>query len=121
MSCIVPPLPTAMVALTRSLPQSLPHPKRARYFPPDQDYNTLGAGPASHAYYFEDGDLVLGVEDLFFKIHSRRLAAQSNVFADMLNMPQPIVVESVDGCPFVRLSDSAKDWIVVLEYIYDHT
>jgi hypothetical protein len=27
--------------------------------------------------------------------------------------------ESVDGCPLVRLDDKVKDWLVVLEAIYD--
>lgn len=103
----------------RNPPPYAPPSKRARYFPPDQDYASLAAGPASHAYWFEDGDLVIGGDDLFFRIHSRRLAACSGVFADVLLTPKAIAMESVDGCPFVRLADSAKDWLITLEFIYD--
>jgi len=44
----------------------------------------------------------------------------SVVFADMLELPQPSDVESMHGCPLVTLSqDSAKDWLVVLRWLYE--
>ena len=104
----IPPLPCPVS-------QMFSLPKKQRY----RDLDTLAPGPASHPYWFEDGDLVLGVEDVFFKIHSKRLGGCSGVFGDMLEAPRPMVIESVDGCPLVRLEDGVKDWMTTLEFMYD--
>jgi len=55
---------------------------------------------------------VLLAEATAFKLHRTRLAAQSNVFADMFPIPQPPATsqsESLDGCPMVTLQDAARD------------
>ncbi|KAF9481107.1 hypothetical protein BDN70DRAFT_876709 [Pholiota conissans] len=39
-------------------------------------------------YYREDGDAVIRVENVLFKIHRYLLVRDSSVFADMFNMPQ---------------------------------
>lgn len=71
-------------------------------------------------YWFKDGDFVLRVENFTFKVHHDRLSC-SEIFMDMLAIPQPINAESVDGCAFVELPDSPADWMVVLEWIYTPT
>lgn len=72
----------------------------------------------SPSFWFHDGDIVLGVEQHLFKVHQSRLKC-SVIFSDMLEIPQPEVVEGVDGKPFVQLADSAQDWHVALRWMYD--
>ncbi|OAX30658.1 hypothetical protein K503DRAFT_728220 [Rhizopogon vinicolor AM-OR11-026] len=70
-------------------------------------------------FWFYDGDIIIGVEGQSWKIHRSKLMC-SVVFADMLELPQPSDVESMHGCPLVTLSqDSAKDWLVVLRWLYE--
>ena len=113
--------------------------------PPESPIQSLPPGPAAHSYWFEDGDLVLGVENVFLRVHGERLSRCSKAFATLVaeiksfkkrclrvnskNTTTEIDpggddymnthYESVDGCPFVRLDDKVKDWLVVLEAIYD--
>ncbi|KAG1750421.1 uncharacterized protein EDB91DRAFT_1078460 [Suillus paluster] len=69
-------------------------------------------------FWFADGDIVIGVERQSWKIHRSKLMC-SVVFADMLELPQPVDIERMHGCPLVSLSqDSAKDWLVVLTWMY---
>ncbi|KAG9120632.1 hypothetical protein FRC07_003804, partial [Ceratobasidium sp. 392] len=44
--------------------------------------------PHDTKYYFDDGSVVLVVEDVLFKIQASRLASISEVFRDMLQLPQ---------------------------------
>ncbi|KAI6118427.1 hypothetical protein F5141DRAFT_1098580 [Pisolithus sp. B1] len=72
-------------------------------------------------FWFSDGDIVLCVEQTYFKIHRRKLLC-STVFAGMLELPQPQVVESVDRCALVTFSgDSVADWTVALRWMYDRS
>ncbi|KAF8549404.1 hypothetical protein OG21DRAFT_590866 [Imleria badia] len=72
-------------------------------------------------FWFEDGDIVLGIEDKHVKIHQSKLMG-SLVFSTMLALPQPELMESFDGCPFVKLPhDTFHDWIPVLEWMYDRS
>ncbi|KAH9919636.1 uncharacterized protein B0H18DRAFT_1027278 [Fomitopsis serialis] len=90
---------------------SLPPPKRRRF----------GGSLASYgstAFWFSDGDIVLEVEQHRFKVHGTRLQC-SEIFLDMLGMPQPKDADAVDGCPLVLLADSAQDWQVALKWMYD--
>jgi hypothetical protein len=47
------------------------------------------------------------------------LAARSSTFKDLFALPQPANYEMVDGCPFVRLTDSAEDVTAFLKAIFD--
>lgn len=82
---------------------------------------STGPGPSSHSFWLEDGDIVLGVEDVFFRIHSTRLTTHSTLFASSLNdSANGFGTEKVDGRPLIRLhGDNVKDWLVTLEAIYD--
>lgn len=76
--------------------------------------------PESTLFWFqEDGDIVLGVEDKYLKVHRTRLMG-SLVFSTMLGLPQPELTETLGDCPLVRLPhDTLHDWIPVLDWIYD--
>ncbi|KAI5120637.1 hypothetical protein M0805_009397 [Coniferiporia weirii] len=108
---------------------------------------SLSPGPTSHSIWFEDGDIVLGVHDVVFRVHAVRLIAAAGAFANLLSGPRPLPgdregsaraadeiarkvrdasgsagggAEYVDGCPFVSLEgDTPRDWVVALEAIYD--
>ncbi|KAJ7796984.1 hypothetical protein B0H14DRAFT_2390194, partial [Mycena olivaceomarginata] len=47
------------------------------------------------------------------------LARHSSVFADMFSIPLPPNEATVEGCPIVRVSDTAKDWELLLGVLYD--
>ncbi|EGN92633.1 hypothetical protein SERLA73DRAFT_190818, partial [Serpula lacrymans var. lacrymans S7.3] len=101
----------------------LPPAKRRRTDTTRSFHSQLGGLPDQTQnggeFWHDDGDIVLGVEHQFFKTHRSRLMC-SLIFADMLELPQPEVIENFDGCPLVHLaSDTAKDWQVVLGWMYD--
>jgi hypothetical protein len=67
--------------------------------------------------WFDDGSIVLQAESTQFRVHRSVLSTHSEIFRDMLAASQP--VEEVEGCPVVRLPDSAEDWTHVLRALYD--
>jgi hypothetical protein len=74
---------------------------------------------AEDLFWFQDGNIVLGVDCKYFKVHRNKLMC-SLVFATMLELPQPELVESVEGCPLVKLhEDTIYDWTTALHWMYD--
>lgn len=71
--------------------------------------------------YFDDGNIILEVQSIRFRVYRGILAASSPIFADMFSVPQPPLPaeELVDGCPVVELSDSADDWTYVLKALFE--
>ncbi|KAJ7500466.1 hypothetical protein B0H11DRAFT_782991 [Mycena galericulata] len=69
--------------------------------------------------WFPAGSLVFQAENALFRVSSGILAARSPVFKDMLAFPQPPDAEAIDGCPVVRLHDSAADVTCFLKAIFD--
>ncbi|KAJ7218778.1 hypothetical protein B0H12DRAFT_1241551 [Mycena haematopus] len=57
------------------------------------------------------GDIVLQAESTQFRVNRDVLAQQSSVFKDMFGVPLPDE-STVEGCPIVRVSDTAKDWFL---------
>ncbi|KAJ7824895.1 hypothetical protein B0H14DRAFT_3468960 [Mycena olivaceomarginata] len=53
--------------------------------------------------------LIIRTEDTIFRVSDTILAVQSTVFRDMLSLPTPAAEDTVDGCPFVLLPDTAED------------
>jgi hypothetical protein len=71
--------------------------------------------------WFDDGNIVLQAELTQFRVYRGVLAASSDIFADMLSLPQPTVKPGniiVEGCPVVVLADSADDWHHVLKALF---
>ncbi|KAI0945976.1 hypothetical protein AcV7_010076 [Taiwanofungus camphoratus] len=89
--------------------------KRRRYVSDSVSHNGT---PTATPFWFHDGDIVLEIGQHRFKIHKCRLKC-SVIFSDMLEIPQPEVVDSVDGCPLVQLADAAQDWLTALKWMYD--
>jgi hypothetical protein len=69
--------------------------------------------------WFEDDNLILRAENSLFRVSKGVLAARSSVFRDMLSFPQTEEEERIDGCPVVRLHDSAADVTCFLRAIFD--
>ncbi|KAF7351396.1 hypothetical protein MSAN_01571300 [Mycena sanguinolenta] len=66
------------------------------------------------------GDIILQAESTQFRVNRDILAQQSSVFKDMFGVPLPADEPTVEGCPIVRVSDTAKDWEHLLELLYYH-
>ncbi|KAF8590839.1 hypothetical protein K439DRAFT_1167305 [Ramaria rubella] len=77
----------------------------------------------SDAFYFEDGNLVVIVEEVAFRLHRGLLARHSPVFRDMSALPNSSTGLGdgfFDGCPVVRLQDRVTDVVELLRCLYDH-
>ncbi|KAJ7756571.1 hypothetical protein B0H16DRAFT_1538427 [Mycena metata] len=70
--------------------------------------------------WFLDATLVLQAENRLFRVFPGILGAKSPVFQDMLAFPQPENGEMFDGCPLVRVSDSAVDMTFFLKAIFHY-
>lgn len=70
-------------------------------------------------YWFEDGNTVLLVGDIAFRVHRGILSRNSPVFRDLFKVPQEATQEKMDGCPVVRLSDHGAEVAALLGILYD--
>ena len=69
--------------------------------------------------WFEDGTIILEAEDSQFKVFKGVLAANSTVFNDMLVVgSNPANNEMVEGCPVVRVYDTALDMMHFLKALH---
>ncbi|KAJ6571179.1 hypothetical protein B0H19DRAFT_936860 [Mycena capillaripes] len=59
--------------------------------------------------WFQDCGLIIQAETTLFRVSRDFLGMRSCVFRDMLSMPPPADADTMEGCPFVRLPDSAQD------------
>jgi hypothetical protein len=71
--------------------------------------------------WFPTDNLVIRAGNKIFRVSGAILAARSTVFRDMIAFPQPAngYIEQIDGCPVVRLPDSAEHVEVFLRAIFD--
>ncbi|KAJ7041874.1 hypothetical protein C8F04DRAFT_994138 [Mycena alexandri] len=69
--------------------------------------------------WFFDGGLVVQAEQSLYRVSGGILAARSPVFKDMLSFTQPSDSETIDGCPVVKLHDSAADVTCFFRAIFD--
>ena len=70
---------------------------------------------------FEDGNIILATEHVYFCVHKSILSMNSPVWRDILSMPQPDNVtseEQYDGKPLVVLSDDDVDLEHFLKVMY---
>ncbi|KAI0291652.1 hypothetical protein B0F90DRAFT_1648531 [Multifurca ochricompacta] len=78
--------------------------------------------------WFCDGSVILQAECTLFRVHKSQLSRRSVVFSDMFTLPQPAVTTTAhvtflddvyEGCPIVKLHDSAEDVTNLLLALYD--
>ncbi|EAU85853.1 hypothetical protein CC1G_05070 [Coprinopsis cinerea okayama7 len=73
----------------------------------------------SQQVWYDDGNVILQVENRQFRVHKSILSKHSPVLRDMFSMPQPDG-QLKEDCPVVVLEhDLAKEWEQVLALIYD--
>jgi len=71
--------------------------------------------------YFDDGNIILVAGNIAFRVHRGQLARHSEVFRDLLLLPQPAGAEVFDESPVVRLTDTSDDVLMLLRALYDNT
>jgi hypothetical protein len=88
--------------------------------PPDTEpIDEVTAILAKHDdFWFEDGSIVLIVQDKYFRVHQSILSRHSEVFADMFSVPQPPTQETLDGCPIIKLNDDLYDLVDLMKVMY---
>jgi len=69
--------------------------------------------------WFDDGNIVIIAENIGFRVYRGILSKKSELFKDLFTLPQPEGSEAIDGCPVVRLQDSAADWGRFLSALFD--
>jgi hypothetical protein len=71
--------------------------------------------------WYDDGTLIICAENTLFRVHRGILAAQSDIFKDMLSIPQPpsVNAETFEGCAMVRVHDNAEDMKRLLRVVLD--
>ncbi|OBZ65309.1 hypothetical protein A0H81_14762 [Grifola frondosa] len=70
-------------------------------------------------FWFSDGNIVLVVGHVGFKVHRGQLERHSDVFQTLFSIPQPKDQETIDGCSWVELYDSPSDVLHLLRALYD--
>lgn len=69
---------------------------------------------------FEDGNIALVAGTTAFKVHRGVLSRKSDLFKDLLSLPQPPdSVQYWEGLPVVPLMDSAEDVAILVDAIYN--
>ncbi|KAF7316046.1 BTB domain-containing protein [Mycena indigotica] len=69
--------------------------------------------------WMSDGDVILQAESTQFRINKDVLRRHSPVFESMFSLPLPKDEPTIEGCPVVCVEDSAQDWELFLETLYD--
>ncbi|KAG8817318.1 hypothetical protein FRC19_011437 [Serendipita sp. 401] len=83
------------------------------------DY-TSGQPRRHHNLYFEDGTLVMQVENAIFKVHRSLLVQYSTVIQDMLSVPSgQTSQDGTDEKPLVMSGDSVAGWGFLLGLQYN--
>lgn len=70
-------------------------------------------------FWFKDGNVILMAGNVAFKVHRGNLERHSDIFRDMLSIPQPPDAETFEDCPLIELHDSPMDLWHLLRAIYD--
>jgi hypothetical protein len=70
-------------------------------------------------FWFDDGSIVLSVEQTLFRVHRSVLCINSEIFADMFSIPPPNGETTIEGCTVVHLPDKAADFVDLLHVFYD--
>ena len=82
--------------------------KRRRIEDDQEACSQLGLSPDT-TFWFPDGNIIISTRTVAFRLYHGVLAAQSSVFDNMLDLPQPEGAPTIDGYPILELSDSAID------------
>lgn len=72
--------------------------------------------------WFSDNTIVIEAGNMQFQVHTDVLTRQSEVFRDLLSLPQPADSETIDGSPLVRIEGTtAENMRLFLACLHDCT
>ncbi|KAJ7443822.1 hypothetical protein FB451DRAFT_1376584 [Mycena latifolia] len=77
------------------------------------------SAPVRSKIWMPYGNVILQAESTQFRANRDVLAQQSSVFMDMFSVPQVLNEPTVEGCPIVHVSDTAKDWELLFGVLYN--
>ena len=82
----------------------------------DADFSQCTRSPT---FWYDEGNVVLRVEDTLFRMHRGVLQTHSAVFKDTFGMPQPEGEPLLEGCQVVpMMGDTVEDWENMLTFMY---
>ncbi|KAH8115788.1 hypothetical protein DFH11DRAFT_1507542 [Phellopilus nigrolimitatus] len=87
--------------------------------PTPNDPNALVAETRQTDFWFGDGNIILLADNVAFKVHRGNLERHSDVFQDLMSIPQPADVAMFEDCHIIELHDSPADLWYLLKAIYD--
>lgn len=70
-------------------------------------------------FWFKDGNVVVLAGNVAFKVHRGVLERHSDVFRDVLSIPQPPEEGTFEGCHMVEIFDEPADLWCLLKALYD--
>ncbi|KAF7299329.1 BTB domain-containing protein [Mycena indigotica] len=96
---------------------SMSEPPSKRQRTDDEDRRSMVI--RSKDFWFDDGNVVLHVQSMQFRLSKSVLAMHSPVFRDMFSLPLPLEEPLVERCPVVVLfGDTSEDWEYLLRAIF---
>lgn len=73
-------------------------------------------------FWYEDGNVIIQIEDKHFKLYRGQLSGLSTFFADLLQDDGKPVRSNIDGCPLYRVEGTtAGDFEMLLTWVRDFT
>ena len=80
--------------------------------------NSDERGKQDEDVWFSDGNIILQAGGVAFRVYRGILSLHSEVFADMFSVPQPVSVDTLDGCPVVHLVDHPDELRRLLRVLF---
>lgn len=68
--------------------------------------------------WFLDGNIILQAGGVAFRVYQGLLALNSEIFSDMFSVPQPELVETLEGCSVIHLADHPDDLRHLLRVLF---
>ena len=70
-------------------------------------------------FWFKDGNVILLAGSVAFKVQRGVIERHSDVFRDILSIPQPLEEETFEDCHIVEIYDEPADLWCLLKALYD--
>ena len=87
--------------------------------PPNSEIPETLSEAQKSDFWFKDGNVILMAGTVAFKVHRGNLERHSDVFRDLLSIPQPPDAAMFEDCPVIELHDSPMDLWHLLRAVYD--
>ncbi|THH05486.1 hypothetical protein EW145_g4762 [Phellinidium pouzarii] len=87
--------------------------------PVASDSSSLAVESRQADFWFKDGNVILLAGSIAFKVHRGILERHSDVFHDLLSIPQPPDEVMFEECHIIELHDEPTDLWYLLKALYD--